>query len=68
MGNLVARKTIDIQLLIDTTKNDIKQDYDLTTMDGVKKANEELMLCFAKFSDEDLNYVRSQLFTQESSF
>ena len=64
MGNLITRETNDLQLKIDVTKKDISEDYDLSTIEGVTKANEELMNAFYDFSNEDLMYIRSQLFKQ----
>lgn len=64
MGNLITRDTTDLQLKIDVTKQDISQDYDLSTIEGVTKANEELMNSFYDFSNKDIMYIKSQLFTQ----
>lgn len=62
MGNLITRDTTDLQLKIDVTKQDISQDYDLSTIEGVTKANEELMNSFYDFSNKDIMYIKSQLF------
>jgi len=64
MGNFNTKNTIDLQLKINATKQDISQDYDLSTIEGVTKANEELILSFSNFSNKDINYIKSQLFTQ----
>ena len=52
MGNFMPKKATnrDVQLsqlvdiLIDITKRDIARSYDLSTVEGVAKANEELIL------------------------
>lgn len=64
MGNLITRETTDLQLKIDATKQDISQDYDLFTIEGVTKANEELINSFYGFSNNDIEYIKTQLFTQ----
>ena len=66
MGNIFSKKTIDLQLMIDVTKEDIEQDYDLSTIEGVEKANEELINAFCKFNDKEFRYVKTQLFTKKS--
>jgi hypothetical protein len=63
MGNWFSNT--DLQSKIDATKQDICLDHDLTTIDGVNKANRELLESFAHFSKKDINYVKTQLFTQE---
>lgn len=64
MGNLITRGTIELQLKIDATKQDISQDYDLSTIEGVTKANEELINSFYGFSNKDIEHIKTQLFTQ----
>lgn len=64
MGNLITKETPDLQLKIVSTKQDISQDYDLFTIEGVKKANEELINSFYGFSNKDIEYIKTQLFTQ----
>ena len=64
MGNFSTKNIIDLQLKINATKQDISQDYDLSTIEGVTKANEELIFSFSNFSNKDINYIKSQLFTQ----
>ena len=61
MGNCISS---DLQLKIDATKYDISQDYDLSSIEGVAKANNELLQCFSNFSDADISYVKKQLFTR----
>lgn len=64
MGNLITRETTDLQLKIDSTKQDISQDYDMFAVEGVTKANEELLKSFYGFSNKDIEYIKTQLFTQ----
>ena len=60
MGNSITK---NLQLKIDITKQDISQSYDLTTIEGVIQANQELINSFSDFSKNDIKYVKSQLFT-----
>lgn len=53
MGNLITKRTTDLQLKINATKQDISRDYDLFTIEGVTKANEELIKSFYDFSNKD---------------
>jgi hypothetical protein len=70
MGNFMPKKAtkIDVQLLqlvqalIDITKKDIARSYDLSTVEGVAKANKELINAFSNFSEADINHVKTQLF------
>ena len=70
MGNFMPKKAtkIDVQLsqlvqaLIDITKKDIARSYDLSTIEGVAKANKELINAFSNFSEADINHVKTQLF------
>ena len=72
MGNFLitnsnnASNTINLQLKIDATKQDISQSYDLSTIEGVTQANQELISCFSNFSKNDITHVKSQLFKQTS--
>ena len=67
MGNFITNNGIELQDIIDATKEDISQDYDLTTVEGVEKANDELLRSFARCSEKDLNQVRTQLFVQNKN-
>lgn len=70
MGNFMPKKATnrDVQLsqlvdiLIDITKRDIARSYDLSTIEGVGKANEELINAFSNFSEADITHVKTQLF------
>jgi hypothetical protein len=62
MGNCIVTNTRTITLEINITKYDISQDYDLTTDEGVKNANEELIQAFSESSDDDRNVVMHTLF------
>lgn len=69
MGNtsekkLTSEEITELQLRIDVTKQDISQDYDLSSIQGVTKANEELISSFYGFSDKNIEYIKTQLFTQ----
>lgn len=64
MGNSITK---NLQLKIDFTKQDISQSYDLTTIEGVIQANQELINSFSDFSKNDIKYVKSQLFTLQST-
>ena len=58
------KEIIDLQLKIHATKQDISQDYDLSTIEGITKANEELINSFYGYSNKDIEYIKTQLFTQ----
>ena len=51
-----------VQALIDITKKDVARSYDLSTVEGVDKANKELINAFSNFSEADINHVKTQLF------
>lgn len=59
MGNFSTKDTVDLQLKINVTKQDISKDYDLSTIEGVEGANKELLESFSN----DIEYVKTQLFT-----
>ncbi len=62
MGN---RPPTYLQSAIDATKQDISQDYDLSTIDGVVQANKELIRCFSNsnYHKHEVDHVKKQLFT-----
>lgn len=70
MGNFMPKKATnrDVQLsqlvdiLIDITKRDIARSYDLSTIEGVDKANKELINAFSNFDEANINHVKTQLF------
>jgi len=66
MGNLTARIP-DLTYIVEVTKEDISQDYDLTTIEGVEAANEELINIFKNYNKKDFSYVKNNLFTLENS-
>ena len=61
MGNKLS-KTKYIEAILETTKTDISQSYDLTTIEGINKANAELIDCFISFNEQDREYVNNNLF------
>lgn len=62
MGNVIVNKLELLQMKIDATKNDISQDYDLSSSEGILQANEELLCCFS-----DIMYVKLKLFNLTSN-
>ncbi len=62
MGNNVCTKKLELDMLIQATKDDIAQDYDLTNPTNITKANAELIDSFKNFSNEERKYVRTKLF------
>ncbi len=62
MGNNVCTKKLELDMLIQATKYDIAQDYDLTNPTDIAKANTELIDSFKNFSNEERKYVRTKLF------
>ncbi len=62
MGNNVCTKKLELDMLIQATKDDIAQNYDLTNPTNITKANAELIDSFRKFSKKEQEYVRTQLF------
>ncbi len=62
MGNNVCTKKLELNMLIQATKDDIAQDYDLTDPTDIAKANAELIDSFENFSNEERKYVRTKLF------
>ena len=51
-----------VDILIDITKRDIARSYDLSTIEGVDKANKELINAFSNFDEANINHVKTQLF------
>lgn len=62
MGNNICTNKLELNMLIQATKDDIAQDYDLTNPTDISKANTELINSFKKFSKKEQEYVRTQLF------
>ncbi len=62
MGNNVCTNKLELDMLIQATKDDIAQDYDLTNPTDISKANTELINSFKKFSKKEQEHVRTQLF------
>lgn len=64
MGNFTTKEPVPLQFIIDTTKQDISVDYNLFDLEEVTKANQELIHSFQHFSKKDVQFVKTQLFTQ----
>jgi len=62
MGNVSVNNFELLQMKIEATKNDISQDYDLSSSEGILQANEELLGCFLDMNYKDIMYVKTQLF------
>lgn len=63
MGNILYTHTqIKLDEIIETTKKDISNSYDLSDPEQIKLANVELMNCFSHLSKRDKLYLRSKLF------
>lgn len=54
MFRICCCNKINTVLVLEATKKDIELDYDLTTEEGVKGANDELRVIFPKIKPEDL--------------
>ena len=70
MGNFMPKKATNrdtqlsqlVEVLIDITKRDIARSYNLSTIEGVDKANKELINAFSNFDEANINHVKTQLF------
>ena len=66
MGNIslkihsINKKELD--LIINATKEDIAQDYDMNNPYNVILANKELLDSFKYFTREDIEYVKTKMF------
>ncbi len=64
MGNILNNSTkqlINDLDKINATKKDISIDYDLTTIEGVTQANEELICCFKNKSTFIVSTIKTKL-------